>query len=50
MRVAACNAGLPFDVAFGAEDHFVIAWVIANGENDGGEFDFNAMRWLERNG
>jgi len=29
---------LPFDTAFVADDNFVLAWIIAKGENEGGEF------------
>jgi hypothetical protein len=48
MRVAACAGSMPFDVAFSADDDFVLAWVIARGENDGGEFDWLNMGWVER--
>jgi hypothetical protein len=48
MRVAAVKAGLPFDVAFSADDSFVLAWLIADGENQGGEFSFSTMAWRER--
>ncbi len=47
MRVAACNAGLPFDVAFSAPDDFVLAWLIAHGENNGGKFDRRSNRWIK---
>jgi hypothetical protein len=39
---------MPFDVAFSADDDFVLGWIIARGENDGGEFDWYQMRWRER--
>jgi hypothetical protein len=39
---------LPFDVAFAADDDFVLAWVVAKGENEGGEFDWDRMKWIER--
>jgi hypothetical protein len=48
MRVAACGGTLPFDVAFSADDSFVMAWVVAAGENDGSQFDWQAMKWRER--
>jgi hypothetical protein len=39
---------VPFDVAFVADDDFVLAWIIANGENAGGEFLWHQMKWLEK--
>ena len=36
---------MPFDAAFAADDDFVLAWIVAKGENDGGEFDWPNMRW-----
>lgn len=45
MRVAAVNAGLPFDTAFSADDGFVLAWIVAHGENTGGNFDWNIYQW-----
>lgn len=39
---------MPFDVAFAADDGLVLAWLIANGENSGGEFDWKTMIWLPR--
>jgi hypothetical protein len=48
LRVAACG-DLPFDVAFSAPDDFVLAWIIARGENDGGNvFDWDKMTWVKR--
>jgi hypothetical protein len=35
-------------VAFDADDDFVLAWFIARGENEGGEFDWKTMKWIER--
>jgi hypothetical protein len=46
--VAACNAGLSFDAAFSADDDFVLAWLIAKGENEGGEFIWSQMNWLKK--
>ncbi len=47
MRVAAIQSGLPFDTAFAAPDDFVLAWIVANGENKGGQFfDWDAMKWV----
>jgi hypothetical protein len=48
LRVAACGSGLPFDVAFAAEDDFVKAWIVAKGENEGGEFNWTLMKWMEK--
>jgi hypothetical protein len=39
--------GLPFDVAFREDDGFVLAWVVAAGENEGGNFDWAGLRWRE---
>jgi hypothetical protein len=39
---------LPFDAAFAAADDFVLAWIIADGENKGGEFLWGRMQWLEK--
>jgi hypothetical protein len=48
LRVAACQVGLPFDVAFAADDDFILAWLIAQGENAGGEFIWSQMNWLKK--
>jgi hypothetical protein len=48
MRVAACGGVLPFNTAFAFEDDFVLAWIIAKGENEGGEFLWEQMRWLKK--
>jgi hypothetical protein len=48
LRVAACDGKLPFDVAFDADDDFVLAWIIARGENQGGQFDWKRMAWREQ--
>jgi hypothetical protein len=48
LRVAACQVGLPFDVAFSAAEDFVKAWLIAEGENKGAEFLWDQHRWLEK--
>jgi len=39
---------LPFDLAFEADDDFVLAWLVAKGENEGGEFDWDGMRWVQK--
>jgi hypothetical protein len=39
---------LPFDTAFAADDDFIQAWVIARGENEGGEFSWDDMKWIEK--
>ena len=38
---------MPFDVAFEADDDFVLAWFVAKGELDGGQFDWDALKWIE---
>jgi hypothetical protein len=48
MRVAACRGIMPFDVAFDAADDFVMAWVIADGENNGSKFDWQTNKWREK--
>jgi hypothetical protein len=48
MRVAACGGVLPFDLAFDECDDFIVAWLVSKGENEGGEFDWDGMRWLEK--
>jgi len=40
--------GVPFDVALSLPEEVATAWAIALGEQDGGEFDFVAMRWKPR--
>jgi hypothetical protein len=47
LRVAACER-LDFDVAFSAADDFVLAWLIAKGENDGALFDWDRMIWITK--
>lgn len=39
---------LPFDVAFNSDDGFVLAWLVANGENNGGTFDWTLGQWEPR--
>ena len=39
---------MPFDAAFDADDDFVLAWIIAKGENEGGTFHWGSMQWIER--
>jgi len=48
MRVAACRGELPFDLAFTADECFVLAWIIARGENEGGQFNWRSMEWVEK--
>jgi hypothetical protein len=48
LRVAACGGSLPFDVAFSADDDFVLAWIVAKGENDGLTFDWPNLKWISR--
>ncbi len=39
---------MPFDVAFSLPPEDRLAWVIALGRLDGGEFDFPSMTWKDR--
>jgi hypothetical protein len=39
---------VPFDVAFSLAPEDRLAWVIALGQLDGGEFDFPSMTWKDR--
>jgi hypothetical protein len=39
---------MPFDLAFTADDDFVLAWLIATGENNGRRFNWNARRWEDQ--
>jgi hypothetical protein len=39
---------MSFDTAFAADDNFVLAWIIAHGENSGAEFLWDQMKWLEK--
>jgi hypothetical protein len=48
LRVAACNGVLPFDTAFAADDAFVLAWLVANGENNGGTFEWLTGNWAQK--
>lgn len=50
MRVGMVHSGVPFDLAFGADETFVMAWLVAHGENEGGEFDWNTLQWVKRDG
>ncbi len=39
---------MPFDVAFSLPPEDRLAWVIALGTLEGGDFDFATMRWIPR--
>jgi hypothetical protein len=43
-----CRNGVPFDVAFSLEPDDRLAFVVALGRLDGGEFDFSTLTWKER--
>jgi hypothetical protein len=43
-----CRNGVPFDVAFSLAAEDRLAWVVALGRLDGGDFDFAAMAWKDR--
>jgi hypothetical protein len=38
---------VPFDVAFSLESHEMAAWTIIIGQQNGGTWDWKAMRWCE---
>lgn len=40
--------GIPFNVAFSLEWHEIIGWLVILGELDGGVFDWNNMKWIEK--
>ena len=48
LGVAAAGGILPFDIAFSADIGFLLAWVVARGENDGAMFDWARMRWITK--
>jgi hypothetical protein len=48
LRVAACGGTMSFDIAFSADDDFVLAWIVAKGENEGATFDWVNMQWIDR--
>lgn len=48
MRVAACNGQMPFDTAFNTDDGIILAWLVANGENNGGSYDWTTGQWADR--
>ncbi len=39
---------MPFDVAFSLSPEDRLAWVVALGQLDGGEFDFATLSWQDR--
>jgi hypothetical protein len=39
---------VPFDIAFSLPAEDRLAWIIALGRLDGGEFDFTRMEWSKR--
>jgi hypothetical protein len=47
LRVAACGGVMPFDVAFSADDDFLLGWMVAKGENEGSSFNWQHMKWNE---
>ena len=40
--------GVPFDVAFSADDAYRMAFCVAFGELDGNTWSWAEMRWLKR--
>jgi hypothetical protein len=39
---------VPFDIAFSLDPTDRLAWIVAIGRLDGGEFDFTTLTWKER--
>lgn len=39
---------MPFDIAFSLPAEDRLAWVVALGRLDGGEFDFQTFAWKDR--
>jgi hypothetical protein len=39
---------MSFDAAFAADEDFVLAWIVARGENEGGEFLWHSMQWRDK--
>jgi hypothetical protein len=37
--------GWPPDIAFNLDDDYALAFIIQNGESEGGSFNFSSMRW-----
>jgi hypothetical protein len=40
--------GVPFDLAFSMPRWRAMAFAVAIGEGDGGQFDWSSMKWRER--
>ena len=39
---------MPFDIAFEADDNFILAWIVVKGELEGWQFDWSQMKWRVR--
>jgi hypothetical protein len=39
---------LPLDYVETLDESDMLAWAVAFGENEGGEFDWSALKWRER--
>ena len=50
MRTSAylVRNGVPFDVAFALYEHEKLAYGVIFGELEGGEYDWNSLRWVEK--
>jgi hypothetical protein len=40
---------VPWNIAFQLEDYEVLALVVILGEQSGGQFSWQTMKWIERN-
>ena len=47
LLCSSCRNGVPFDVAFSLPPDDRLAWVVALGTLDGGEFDWATLSWKE---
>lgn len=42
------KSGVPFDLAFSLPDAEALGFYVSLGEAEGGNFDWNSMKWVER--
>lgn len=42
--------GVPFDVAWTMEDHYVLAYCVTFGKAEGNEFDWASRSWRKQEG
>lgn len=50
MTAILIRNGVPFDVAHSLGSAERLAYIVAFGEAEGGEFDWSQMRWVKRDG